>query len=351
MSEAKKDLSRRGFLANAGKGLAAVQAIGAVAATRAAAQQVPEPPGRKLGWAIVGLGSLAINQILPAFARSEKSRVTALVSGHPDKARKLAARYGVAEKAIYDYQGYDKIASNPEIDVVYVVLPNSMHAEYTIRALKAGKHVLCEKPMANTPAECQAMIDAARAASRKLMVAYRCRYEPFNQEMIRMAREQELGPTKVIVADHGFNIGDPGQWRLKRALAGGGSLMDIGVYSLQAARYVTGEEPVRAQRDESTRRRATSASRKSRRRSTSSCASRAVSSPTAAPATATPGRTATASSRRKAGSSSSRRRATRGCACACAAATSPRSAACPCATTSRWRWTTCPSASWPTRSR
>ena len=113
MSEAKKDLSRRGFLANAGKGLAAVQAIGAVAATRAAAQQVPEPPGRKFGWAIVGLGSLAINQILPAFARSEKSRVTALVSGHPDKARKLAARYGVAEKAIYDYQGYDTIDEQP----------------------------------------------------------------------------------------------------------------------------------------------------------------------------------------------------------------------------------------------
>jgi len=239
----KRNLSRRVFLANAGSGLAAVQAVGALA-TRAAAQQVPEPPGRKLGWAIVGLGSLAINQILPAFARCEKSRVTALVSGHPDKARKLAARYAVAEKSLYDYQGYDALARDPAVDVVYVVLPNSMHAEYTIRALKAGKHVLCEKPMANTPAECQAMIEAARAASRKLMVAYRCRYEPFNQEMIRMAREQELGPVKVVLADHGFNIGDPTQWRLKRAMAGGGSLMDIGVYSLQAARYVTGEEPV-----------------------------------------------------------------------------------------------------------
>jgi predicted dehydrogenase len=113
-----------------------------------------------------------------------------------------------------------------------------------IAALQAGKHVLSEKPMANTPAECQAMIDAARRADRKLMVAYRCRYEPFNKEMIRMAREQELGPVKVIVADHGFNIGDPTQWRLKKDLAGGGSLMDIGIYSLQASRYVTGEEPV-----------------------------------------------------------------------------------------------------------
>jgi len=239
----QKDLSRRGFLAKAGRGLAAAQALGALA-TRASAQQVPEPPGRKLGWAIVGLGSLAINQILPAFARAERSRVVALVSGHPEKAKKLALRYGIAPKSIYDYQGYDALRDNPEVDVVYVVLPNSMHAEYTIRAHQAGKHALCEKPMATTPADCQAMIDAARKAGRKLMVAYRCRYEPFNQEMIRMAREQELGPVKVVVADHGFSIGDPTQWRLKKDLAGGGSLMDIGVYSLQAARYVTGEEPV-----------------------------------------------------------------------------------------------------------
>ena len=239
----QKDLTRRRFLATAGQGLTATGALGTLM-PRVAAQAVPDPPGKKLGWAIVGLGSLSINQILPAFAKCEKSRVVAFVSGHPDKARKLALRYGVAEKAIYDYQGMDAIKNNPEIDAVYVVLPNGMHAEYTIRALKAGKHVLCEKPMANTPADCQAMIDASKQASRKLMVAYRCRYEPYNQEMIKLAREQELGPVKVIVADHGFSIGDPTQWRLKKDLAGGGSMMDIGIYSLQAARYVTGEEPV-----------------------------------------------------------------------------------------------------------
>jgi len=118
-----------------------------------------------------------------------------------------------------------------------------MHAEYTVRGLQAGKHVLTEKPMANTPAECQQMIDASRKAGRKLMVAYRCRYEPYNREAIRIARSHELGATKVILADHGFNIGDPTQWRLKKDLAGGGSLMDIGIYSLQAARYLSGEEP------------------------------------------------------------------------------------------------------------
>jgi predicted dehydrogenase len=244
MSESRdQDITRRRFLTRAGQGLVVTKALMGSAAT-AFAQQVPEPPGKKLGWAIVGLGSLAINQILPAFAKCEKSRVVALVSGHPEKANKLAARYGVDPKAIYNYQNYDSLKNNPEVDIVYVVLPNSMHAEYTIRAHQAGKHVLSEKPMANTPADCQAMIDAARKADRRLMVAYRCRYEPFNQEMIRMAREQELGPTKVIVADHGFSIGDPTQWRLKKDLAGGGSMMDIGIYSLQAARYITGEEPV-----------------------------------------------------------------------------------------------------------
>jgi glucose-fructose oxidoreductase len=232
-------LSRRGFLQKTGAGLVAARALSA----RVAAQRVPPPPGRKLGWAIVGLGSLAINQILPAFAKCEKSRVTAFVSGHPDKARTLALRYGVDEKNIYGYDTYDRIASNPDIDIVYVVLPNSMHAEYTIRAARAGKHVLCEKPMANTPEDCRQMIDAARTAGKKLMIAYRLHYEPHNQALIKVARDQEFGPLKVVLAEAGFPIGDPTQWRLKKAMAGGGSLMDIGIYALNAARYLTGEEP------------------------------------------------------------------------------------------------------------
>src|SRR4051812_28704504 len=128
----KRDLTRRGFLEKAGQGLAAASALGSLA-TRAFAQQVPEPPGRKAGWAVVGLGSLAINQILPAFAKCEKSKVVALVSGHPEKAQKLAARYGVSPKAIYNYESYDTLRDNPEVDVIYIVLPNSMHAEYTVR--------------------------------------------------------------------------------------------------------------------------------------------------------------------------------------------------------------------------
>src|SRR4051812_47911541 len=155
----KRDMTRRRFLEKAGQGMAAVGALTSVA-TRAFAQNVPEPPGRKLGWAVVGLGNLAINQILPAFAKCEKSKLVALVSGHPDKARKLAARYGVSTKNIYDYQSYDRLKDNPDVDVIYVVLPNSMHPEYTIRGHQAGKHVLSEKPMATSVADCEAMIAA-----------------------------------------------------------------------------------------------------------------------------------------------------------------------------------------------
>jgi glucose-fructose oxidoreductase len=241
-------LSRRGFLQTTSGALAA-SSLTSLASGSAAAQvpdiKLPEIPGRRIGFALVGLGNLAINQLMPAFARAQTAKLTGLVSGRPEKAKHLAQLYGVDPKNIYSYDSYDRIADNPAIDVVYVVLPNSMHPEYTIRALKAGKHVLCEKPMANTPQECEQMIAAAKAAGRKLMIGYRLRYEPFNQALIKYAQDTaEAGPTRVILADAGFNIGDPKQWRLRRAMAGGGSLMDIGIYALNAARYLTGEEPV-----------------------------------------------------------------------------------------------------------
>jgi predicted dehydrogenase len=240
-----KGITRRRFLTNVGRGLAAARVAGTLSKDAVAHQLVvPDPPGEKLGWAIVGLGSLAIHQILPAFAQCDKSKVVALVSGHQEKANKLALRYGIAAKNIYNYKNYDSIKDNPEVDVIYIVLPNGMHSEYTVRGLEAGKHVLSEKPMASTPEECQQMIDSARKTKRKLMVAYRCRYEPYNQEAIRIARSGELGPTRIILADNGWKIGDPSQWRLNKKLSGGGSLMDIGIYALQSARYLSGEEPI-----------------------------------------------------------------------------------------------------------
>src|SRR5262245_38713224 len=136
MSRSDKGSTRREFLTSTGFGLAAAGVAGTLLKDVRAQLRVPDPPGRKLGWAIVGLGSLAIDQILPAFAKCEKSKVVALVSGHPDKANKLALRYGVDAKNIYNYENYDSIKNNPEVDVIYIVLPNSMHSEYTIRGFQ-----------------------------------------------------------------------------------------------------------------------------------------------------------------------------------------------------------------------
>jgi len=220
-------------------------AAGAGFATSAlAGEAFAQAPDRKIGYAIVGLGSYATRQIMPRFKDTEHCRLTALVSGSPQKAATLAAEYGVPARSIYNYQTFDRIADNPDVDVVYVILPNSMHAEYTIRAARAGKHVMCEKPMAVTVRECEQMIEACNRANRKLMLGYRSRFQAHNVEAIRVARSGELGPLRTITAEHGFNAGDPTQWRLDKARSGGGSLQDIGVYSLNATRYLTGEEPV-----------------------------------------------------------------------------------------------------------
>lgn len=204
----------------------------------------PQAPDQRVGYAIVGLGHLALDEVLPAFVQCKHSKVTALVSGHPEKAAAVARQYGIDPRSIYNYQSYDELRNNPAVQVVYVILPNSMHAEYTIRAAKAGKHVLCEKPMATSSRDCQQMIDACKAAGRQLMIGYRMQYEPYNREIIRRVRAKELGDFKLFTADNCQNQGDPTQWRLKRALSGGGSLPDVGIYCLNAARYLSGEEPV-----------------------------------------------------------------------------------------------------------
>ncbi|MEH6436574.1 Gfo/Idh/MocA family protein [Massilia sp. DD77] len=199
---------------------------------------------RKLGYAIVGLGGYGLGVVIPKFKHCRHSRLVALVSGDPAKARRVAQEYGVPEKNLYNYENYDGIRDNPDIDIVYICLPVSMHAEYTIRAAKAGKHVLCEKPMALSSRECEAMIAACRQAGKKLMIGYRCHFEPYNLEAIRRARAGDIGKLRYFRSEHGFNFSNPNAWRLKRAMSGGGSMMDIGIYALQAARYMTGEEPV-----------------------------------------------------------------------------------------------------------
>lgn len=198
---------------------------------------------RKLGYAVVGLGSYATNQIMPRIKDCEFAELKALVSGTPAKLEKYGAQYGIPKTHWYSYQDYDRIRDNPDIDLVYVILPNSMHAEYSIRASQAGKHVLCEKPMATSVAECQAMIAAAKKAGKKLMIGYRSRFEPHNLKAIETVRSGALGKPTLIFAEHGFPI-SPNQWRLDKPMSGGGSMMDIGIYSLNAARYLAGEEPI-----------------------------------------------------------------------------------------------------------
>src|ERR1051325_7705430 len=202
----------------------------------------PAQEGRRIGYCIVGLGRISMDHFMPATKTSKLAKVTALVSGHRDKAEKQAGLYGVPAKNIYGYQNFDAIADNKDIDAVYIALPNNMHAEYSIRAAKAGKHVLCEKPMATTVADSQAMVDACRKAKKKLMIAYRCQYEPTNLRAVQLIRDGKLGKVEAIESANGFNI-RPGEWRLNGKMGGGGPLMDVGIYSLNACRYLTGEEP------------------------------------------------------------------------------------------------------------
>jgi predicted dehydrogenase len=197
---------------------------------------------RKFGYCIVGLGRISLGHFMPACRASQRCQVTALVSGHRDKAEKTAAEYNVPLKNIYSYQNYDEIADNPDIDGVYIALPNNMHAEYTIRAANANKHVLCEKPMATSVKDSQNMIAACKAANKKLMIAYRCQYEPTNLHAIQLIRDGKLGTIEAIESANGF-IEHSGEWRLDRKMAGGGPLMDVGIYSLNACRYLSGEEP------------------------------------------------------------------------------------------------------------
>jgi predicted dehydrogenase len=216
--------------------------LAAGALSRYAPAVLAQDEGRKIGYCIVGLGRISMQHFMPGTRMSKHSRVTALVSGHRDKAEKMAAEYNVSAKSIYSYENYDAIAENRDIDAVYIALPNNMHAGYTVQAAKAGKHVLCEKPMATTVEDAQAMIDACRKANKKLMIAYRCQYEPTNLRAIQLIRDGKLGKIEAIESANGFNI-RAGEWRLSRTMAGGGPLMDVGIYSLNACRYLTGEEP------------------------------------------------------------------------------------------------------------
>ncbi|HTU34687.1 MAG TPA: Gfo/Idh/MocA family oxidoreductase [Candidatus Acidoferrum sp.] len=199
---------------------------------------------KRVGYAVVGLGHIAEHAVLPAFRHAKKSRLIGLVSSDAGKARRLAKKFRAPSYCIYDR--LEECLQNPEIEAVFIATNNSTHLGFTRRAAAAGKHVLCEKPLANTADECRQMIDACRSANVKLMTAYRKYFEPSSVALKQLIDSKKLGRLKLIHSAFTFNLPAQQVWHLKRELAGGGSLWDVGVYCVNAVRWLTGLEPVEA---------------------------------------------------------------------------------------------------------
>ncbi len=199
--------------------------------------------GPMLRVAIMGLGSYG-NRVAEAMQSCKKAKLVGVISGTPAKITSWQGKYNIAEKNCYNYENFDRIKDNPDIDAVYVITPNALHHDQVIRVAKAGKHVICEKPMALNAKEGQEMITGCAKAGVKLLVGYRMHFEPKTLEIIRMRKAGDFGNIKFFQGLCGFRIGDPTQWRLNKKLAGGGSLMDIGIYAINGSRYMVGEEPV-----------------------------------------------------------------------------------------------------------
>ncbi|MGZ8097106.1 MAG: Gfo/Idh/MocA family protein [Methylosarcina sp.] len=217
--------------------------LGASALSLPRLNALARPAKDRLGVALVGLGQYSTHLLAPVLQRTKYCYLAGIVTGTPAKAEQWQRRYGIPDRNIYNYQSMDRIAHNPDIDVVYIVLPNALHAEYAIRAANAGKHVWCEKPMALAVKECEAMLRACRNNKVKLAIGYRMQHEPNTQAVIRFGKERVYGPLKSISAAAGFYYNRTDHWRQKKIM-GGGAMYDMGVYPLQAARYCSGEEPV-----------------------------------------------------------------------------------------------------------
>ena len=241
MNHLNRTSSRRNFVTRVSAGIGAFS-LASVLPSLSATASVRK--SGKLGIAFIGLGNYATKQLAPAIEQAKDCYLAGIVTGTKEKEAVWKEKYGIKKENIYNYENFDSIASNKDIDIVYVVLPNSMHAEYTIRAAKAGKHVICEKPMALTATEGQTMIDACEKRNVMLSIGYRLHFDPNTREIMKVAAEKPYGNVQYVQSEVGFTIGDPTQWRLKKTMAGGGAMMDVGIYCIQAARYATGEEPV-----------------------------------------------------------------------------------------------------------
>ena len=234
--------SRRDFIRNSSLAIAATVITPGLSALMA--DDVPMQ--KTLGLALVGLGQYSSQKLAPALEQTKNVRLTGIVTGTPSKAKAWKKKYGIPDKNVYDYANFDDIAHNKDIDIVYVVLPNSMHKEFVIRAAKAGKHVICEKPMATSVADAQEMIKACKDNNVQLAMGYRLHFEPFNKAVMEFGQTEKFGKVKSIKAIDNQKMAGKGVdvWRLRRNLSGGGPLMDLGVYCVQGACYTMGKNPI-----------------------------------------------------------------------------------------------------------
>src|SRR5450432_2393348 len=199
--------------------------------------------GPMLRVAIMGLGNYG-TRVAEAMQFCTKAKLTGVISCTPSKIKNWQVKYKIPEKNCYNYGNYDAIKDNPDIDAVYIITPNALHFEEVLRVAKAGKQVICEKPMAISVKEAEGMIEACKKANVKLLIGYRMHFEPHVLEIIRMRKAGEFGKITFFQGLSGFRIGDPGQWRLNKQLSGGGAMMDIGIYSVNGSRYMVGEDPI-----------------------------------------------------------------------------------------------------------
>jgi predicted dehydrogenase len=210
---------------------------------QACTSPLSENKGPVLRVAIMGLGSYG-TRVAEAMRSCTRAKLVGAVSGTPSKIKAWQSKYNIPEKNCYDYTSYDAMKDNPDIDAVYVITPNALHHDAVIRLAKAGKQVICEKPMAVNAREGQEMVDACKRAGVRLLVGYRMHFEPHTLEIIRQRNTKQFGKVLFFQGLSGFAIGDPTQWRLNKTLSGGGAMMDIGIYSVNGARYMIGEDPV-----------------------------------------------------------------------------------------------------------
>jgi glucose-fructose oxidoreductase len=210
---------------------------------RRVAELLAQNSGRKLGIAMLGLGGYATNQLGPALRQAKLCELRAVVTGHPEKGEKWAVDYNLKKENIYSYDNLDRIADNRDIDIVYVVTPPALHPAFVVGAAKAGKHVISEKPMATSVRDCDEMIAACKKAKVQLGIGYRLHYDLFRKELMRLAKEQDFGPFMKMSGEFSFVMGQH-QWRIEKKLAGGGAMMDVGIYVVQAASMAANATPI-----------------------------------------------------------------------------------------------------------